>query len=110
MNARAAAGPPAAPPPPAGGDKLAVRNLDFWYGPKQALFDVTLAVPERSVAAFIGPSGCGKSTLLRCLNRMNDLTDGARHSGGVLVGGVDVHAPGQDQVALRRRVGMVFQK
>jgi phosphate transport system ATP-binding protein len=96
-------------PPPALG-KLSVRGVNFWYGPKQALFDISLDVPARSVSAFIGPSGCGKSTLLRVLNRMNDLIDGARLTGRVLLDGEDVYARGADVVDLRRRVGMVFQK
>ncbi|MBX9625004.1 MAG: phosphate ABC transporter ATP-binding protein PstB [Gemmataceae bacterium] len=84
--------------------------MNFWYGPKQALFDVTLEVPVRSVTALIGPSGCGKSTLLRMFNRMNDLVDGSRHAGRVELDGKDIYAPGADLVGLRRRVGMVFQK
>jgi phosphate transport system ATP-binding protein len=90
--------------------KLDVRGVNFWYGPKHALFDISLTIPERSVVAFIGPSGCGKSTLLRLLNRMNDLTDGTRHAGKVLLDGRDVYDPGVNLVDLRRRVGMVFQK
>ncbi|MDY3553342.1 phosphate ABC transporter ATP-binding protein PstB [Gemmata sp. JC717] len=91
-------------------NKLTVRGVDFWYGAKQALFDINLSVAERSVTAFIGPSGCGKSTLLRLLNRMNDLVDGTRLTGEVLLDGVDVYGPDLDVVDLRRRVGMVFQK
>src|SRR6185436_4509280 len=90
--------------------KIAVRNLDFFYGKTQALHDVSLAVPERVVMAFIGPSGCGKSTFLRTLNRMNDVIPGTRVSGEVLMDGQDVYAPGTDVVELRRKVGMVFQK
>jgi phosphate transport system ATP-binding protein len=90
--------------------KLAVEGVNFWYGAKQALFDINLTIPERSVAAFIGPSGCGKSTLLRLLNRMNDLIDGARHTGRVLLDGADVYGRELNPVDLRRRVGMVFQK
>jgi len=90
--------------------KLAVRGVNFWYGSKQALFDIGLTVAERSVTAFIGPSGCGKSTLLRLLNRMNDLIEGTRLTGQVLLGGEDVYGSRQDIVNLRRRVGMVFQK
>jgi phosphate transport system ATP-binding protein len=97
-------------PPATSRDKLAVEGVNFWYGEKQALFDVNLTIPERSVAAFIGPSGCGKSTLLRLLNRMNDLIDGARHTGRVLLDGTDVYTGGVNPVDLRRRVGMVFQK
>jgi phosphate transport system ATP-binding protein len=91
-------------------DKLTVKSVNFWYGPKQALFDINLRIPERSVAAFIGPSGCGKSTLLRLLNRMNDLIDGTRHTGQILLDGRDVYEHGLNLVGLRRRVGMVFQK
>ncbi|HZT79851.1 MAG TPA: phosphate ABC transporter ATP-binding protein PstB [Gemmataceae bacterium] len=90
--------------------KMDVRGLSFWYGPTQALFDVTLAVPPNSAVALIGPSGCGKSTFLRTLNRMNDLIDGARHAGEVLLDGRDIYARGTSLVDLRRRVGMVFQK
>jgi phosphate transport system ATP-binding protein len=84
--------------------------LSFWYGPSQALFDVSLVIPEHAVVALIGPSGCGKSTFLRCLNRMNDLIEGTRHSGEILLDGQDIHDPNVDLVDLRRRVGMVFQK
>jgi phosphate transport system ATP-binding protein len=87
-----------------------VRNLNFWYGSRPALFDVSLAVPERSVVALIGPSGCGKSTFLRVLNRMNDLIEGTRHTGDVLLDGEDIYSSGLNLVDLRRRVGMVFQK
>jgi len=97
-------------PPTAGATKLSVDRVNFWYGAKPALFDITLTIPERSVAAFIGPSGCGKSTLLRMLNRMNDLIDGTRHTGHILLDGKDVYAPDVNMVDLRRRVGMVFQK
>ncbi|MFO0843931.1 MAG: phosphate ABC transporter ATP-binding protein PstB [Gemmataceae bacterium] len=90
--------------------KLVARNVSFWYGPKQALFDIDLAVPERSVMALIGPSGCGKSTFLRLLNRMNDLVPTARFEGEVLLDGKDIYGPRTDVVTLRRRVGMVFQK
>ena len=97
--------------PPAGTtDKLAIRGVNFWYGSKHALFDITLNIPERSVAAFIGPSGCGKSTLLRLLNRMNDLIDGTRHTGQILLDGRDVYDSHVNMVDLRRRIGMVFQK
>jgi phosphate transport system ATP-binding protein len=90
--------------------KFEVRDLSFWYGPSQALYDVSLTIPERSVTALIGPSGCGKSTFLRCLNRMNDLIEGARHAGEVLLDGKDIYDRDVDLVGLRRRVGMVFQK
>jgi phosphate transport system ATP-binding protein len=91
-------------------EKIAIEGVNFWYGAKQALFDISLTIAERSVVAFIGPSGCGKSTLLRLLNRMNDLIEGTRHTGGIRLDGVDVHASLVNQVDLRRRVGMVFQK
>ena len=98
------------PPSDVTANKIAVRGVNFWYAAKQALFDVTLSAPERSVMAFIGPSGCGKSTLLRLLNRMNDLIEGTRLTGQVLLESQDIYASGQDVVNLRRRVGMVFQK
>jgi phosphate transport system ATP-binding protein len=94
----------------AANEKFAVRGVNFWYGPKQALFDINLSVPERSVVAFIGPSGCGKSTLLRLLNRMNDLIEGTLLEGQIHLDGQDIYARTQDVVDLRRRVGMVFQK
>jgi phosphate transport system ATP-binding protein len=90
--------------------KIAVSHLNFYYGPKQALADVSLAIPAHAVTAFIGPSGCGKSTFLRCLNRMNDLIEGARMEGEVLLDGNDILGPKVDVVELRKRVGMVFQK
>ena len=90
--------------------KIAVTNLDFYYGKSQALHGVSLQVPERIVMAFIGPSGCGKSTFLRTLNRMNDVIAGTRAAGEVLVDGIDIYQPGTDVVELRRKVGMVFQK
>jgi len=101
-----------APDSPRAGDtaKIAVRNLDFYYGRSQALHGVSLQIPERIVMAFIGPSGCGKSTFLRTLNRMNDVIAGTRVAGEVLMDGVDVYQPGTDVVELRRKVGMVFQK
>jgi phosphate transport system ATP-binding protein len=91
-------------------EMLAIRGVNFWYGEKQALFDVSLSVAQKSVTAFIGPSGCGKSTLLRLLNRMNDLIEGTRLTGEIHLGGQDIYAPDADVVDLRRRVGMVFQK
>jgi phosphate transport system ATP-binding protein len=91
-------------------NKISVSNLNFFYGKAQALYDISLEVPEREVVAFIGPSGCGKSTFLRTLNRMNDTIPIARVDGGVMVDGENIYAPGTDVVALRRKVGMVFQK
>ena len=91
-------------------NKISVSNLNFFYGKAQALYDISLEVPERQVIAFIGPSGCGKSTFLRTLNRMNDTIPTARADGEVIVDGENIYAPGTDVVALRRKVGMVFQK
>jgi len=85
-------------------------SLNLFYGEKQALFDINIGFPRNTVTALIGPSGCGKSTLLRCLNRMNDLIDGVRVEGKVLLGDQDLYAPGVDVIALRKRMGMVFQK
>jgi phosphate transport system ATP-binding protein len=98
--------------PPAGAQTLRMetRKLDFSYGEKQALWEISLKIPEKSVTAFIGPSGCGKSTYLRCLNRMNDIIPDTRVDGEVLLDGRDIYAGGTDVVDLRRRVGMVFQK
>jgi phosphate transport system ATP-binding protein len=91
--------------------KFDVRKLSFWYGATQALAEISLAIPERSIVALIGPSGCGKSTFLRTLNRMNDLIGGTRHTGEILLDGEDIYGPRQPSlVDLRRRVGMVFQK
>jgi phosphate transport system ATP-binding protein len=90
--------------------KIDVRNLNFFYGEKQALFDVSMTIAERAVTAFIGPSGCGKSTFLRTLNRMNDIIEGTKHNGSILLEGQEIYAPDVDVVALRKRVGMVFQK
>lgn len=90
--------------------KFEIHGLSFWYGANQALYDISLSIPERSVTAFIGPSGCGKSTFLRSLNRMNDLIEGARNTGSVLLDGQDIYARNTNLVGLRRRVGMVFQK
>jgi phosphate transport system ATP-binding protein len=91
-------------------DFISIRDFSFFYGKKQALFDISLDIPERQVTAFIGPSGCGKSTLLRNLNRMNDLIDGIRHSGDIVVNGRSIYDPHIEVISLRKRVGMVFQK
>ena len=90
--------------------KIAINNLDFYYGKTQALHEISLTIPERVVMAFIGPSGCGKSTFLRTLNRMNDVIPGTRVAGEVRIDDRDIYAPGTDVVELRRKVGMVFQK
>jgi phosphate transport system ATP-binding protein len=89
---------------------LRARNWNFYYGDSQALFDINMDVPRHQVTAFIGPSGCGKSTFLRCINRMNDLIDGVRAEGSLLLDGQELNANEVDVIALRRRVGMVFQK
>ncbi|HXH60244.1 MAG TPA: phosphate ABC transporter ATP-binding protein PstB [Fimbriimonadaceae bacterium] len=85
-------------------------NLDFYYGRHQALANVSLDIAPNMVTALIGPSGCGKSTFLRCLNRMNELIEGTRLTGKVIIDGVDIYAPTVDPVELRKAVGMVFQK
>src|SRR6476620_6300046 len=90
--------------------KLTVEHLNFYYGQKQALSDVSVLIPQNCVTALIGPSGCGKSTFLRCINRMNDLIDGTRVEGTVKLEGADILGPKVDAVELRKRVGMVFQK
>ncbi len=90
--------------------KISVSDLNFYYGKAQALYDISLKIPEREVIAFIGPSGCGKSTFLRTLNRMNDTIPNTRVEGDVLIDGKDINSPNTDVVALRRKVGMVFQK
>jgi phosphate transport system ATP-binding protein len=92
------------------GVALDVRDFNLWYGRTQALFGVSLEIQKGLVTALIGPSGCGKSTLLRCFNRMNDLVDDLRIDGQMLVDGTSIYAPGVDVIALRKRMGMVFQK
>jgi phosphate transport system ATP-binding protein len=113
---------PAAEPPPQEGDPalhpeipapiLDVQRLSLWYGDSQALHDVSLRIGEKQITAFIGPSGCGKSTLLRCFNRMNDLVEGVTIEGDIHFEGSPIYggAKGLDKQALRKRVGMVFQK
>jgi len=98
-------------PPKKDGAQISFEHADFCYGAKQALFDVHMDIQARKVTAFIGPSGCGKSTVLRCLNRMNDLVPDARVTKGrVMIDGEDINTPEMDVTALRKRVGMVFQK
>jgi phosphate transport system ATP-binding protein len=89
---------------------ITLRGVNFFYGEKQVLFDISMDMGENRVSALIGPSGCGKTTLLRCLNRMNDLIDGARLAGEVKVKDRDIYASGTDVIEVRRRIGMVFQK
>ncbi len=90
--------------------KVKVENLNLYYGENHALKDVNMDIQENAVTAFIGPSGCGKSTFLKTLNRMNDLVDGVRIDGKVLLDGEDIYDPGVDTTILRKKVGMVFQQ
>ena len=90
--------------------KVKVENLNLYYGENHALKDVNMDIQENAVTAFIGPSGCGKSTFLKTLNRMNDLVDGVRIDGKVLLDGEDIYEPGVDTTILRKNVGMVFQQ
>jgi phosphate transport system ATP-binding protein len=122
-------GPPGQPEPPNGApsgprlsvpvrvgashpaaEKIRIEQLSLFYGQSQALFDLSMSIPKNRVTAFIGPSGCGKSTLLRCINRMNDLIAGVRITGRLQVDNVDVLDPDLDVIALRKHIGMVFQK
>ena len=89
---------------------IQTRNLNVYYGEKQALNDITMTIPENRVTALIGPSGCGKSTFLRSLNRMNDLIDGVRTEGEVILNGINIYSSDVDVVTLRKNVGMIFQK
>ena len=89
---------------------IEIRNVNLYYGTKQALFDISFDIGDKMVTAFIGPSGCGKSTLLRCLNRMNDLIDNVRITGTFKVNAQDIYSPKTDVIEIRRRIGMVFQK
>jgi phosphate transport system ATP-binding protein len=89
---------------------IEIESLDLFYGEKQALHAITLAIAPQQVTAFIGPSGCGKSTLLRCLNRMNDLIDGVKIDGSIRIHAREINTPAIDVVELRKRFGMVFQK
>jgi phosphate transport system ATP-binding protein len=91
-------------------NKIEVEHLNFYYGKKQALLDITIDIPQNHITALIGPSGCGKSTFLRCLNRMNDTIPGTRAEGSIRLDDVDVLATTLNVVDLRQRVGMVFQK
>ena len=86
------------------------KNVDVFYGDKQALYNVSLGINEKEVTSLIGPSGCGKSTFLRCLNRMNDVIDSCSISGNIKINGEDIYNPHIDVVELRSRIGMVFKK
>ena len=89
---------------------ISVQNLNLWYGSNQALYDVSMELPENQITAFIGPSGCGKSTFLKTLNRMKELVDGVRIQGKIFYDGQDIYAPQVDTTWLRKEIGMVFQK
>src|SRR5207248_9315715 len=89
---------------------VAVKNLSMWYGPDQAIKDLTIDIPPKAVTSIIGPSGCGKSTFLRCLNRMHELVPRARVEGEVLFEGQNLYGADIDPAMIRRRIGMVFQK
>ncbi len=90
--------------------KVSIKNLEAWFGTKQALKKINLDVKEKTVTAFIGPSGCGKTTLLRCLNRMHEMTPGAKAKGQVIMDSTDIYDRNFDPVIIKRRIGMVFQK
>ncbi|MEO8575429.1 MAG: phosphate ABC transporter ATP-binding protein PstB [Gemmatimonadales bacterium] len=106
------AAPKSAPPESGAAQSVAVeaRKFSFWYGEKQALHEIDLSIPAKSITALIGPSGCGKSTFLRSINRMNETIPGVRHEGDILLDGDDIYASGVDVVDLRSHVGMVFQR
>jgi phosphate transport system ATP-binding protein len=110
MSVATAAAPPAPEPAEAEEVALQLRDVGVFYGPKQAVAEISLDIYARSITALIGPSGCGKSTLLRCFNRMNDLIPHARVTGAITLDGVDIYSNRVDPVQLRRHVGMVFQK
>jgi phosphate transport system ATP-binding protein len=101
---------PPAPIPAGVPAKIDVQQMNFYYGPRRVLENVSLQIRPHEVTALIGPSGCGKSTFLRSINRMNDIVPGARLEGSICIDGQDIYAPSVDPVDLRRRVGMVFQK
>ena len=90
--------------------KIVSRDVNLWYGEKQALKDICLEIPENKITALIGPSGCGKSTFIRCLNRMNDLVNNIRIEGQILYDDIDIYGKDVDVVELRKSIGMVFQK
>ena len=95
---------------PAVTSKIASKDLNLWYGEKQALKNINLDIPEKKITALIGPSGCGKSTFIRCLNRMNDLVDKVRIEGQVVYDDINIYDKEVDVVEIRKRIGMVFQK
>lgn len=110
MTSATAVPPVSRIPSPVSRGIITASSFSFWYGAKQALHEIDLKMPARSVTAFIGPSGCGKSTFLRSINRMNALIPGTRHEGELLLDGEDLNARAMDVVQLRQRVGMVFQR
>ncbi len=111
LTTQPVAAPPAASAPAAPVEiAFDIQDLCIYYGTHQAIKNVTIQIPAGSVTAIIGPSGCGKSTALRSLNRMHELTPGARHTGKILMKGQDLYGPGVDATLVRRRVGMIFQK
>ena len=110
MSTQAAAPSPFAQSAAGPVPRVSIRNLNFYYGTTHALKNVSIDFPDRQTTAMIGPSGCGKSTLLRILNRMYDLYPGQRAEGEVMIGGQNIIDPGVNLNALRRKVGMVFQK
>ena len=110
IDTRPVLGAAAEEAPRATANKIRAKKVSVFYDDKQALSDVSLDMPDRSVTALIGPSGCGKSTFLRCMNRMNDTIQGARVEGVVELDGENINARSVDPVSLRARVGMVFQR
>jgi phosphate transport system ATP-binding protein len=92
------------------GTAVEARKFSFWYGEKQALHEIELAIPDKAITALIGPSGCGKSTFLRSINRMNETIPGSRHDGAMILHGDEIYDRSMDVVELRTRVGMVFQR
>jgi phosphate transport system ATP-binding protein len=90
--------------------KVSIKNMNAWFGSKQALKNINLEIEENSATAFMGPSGCGKTTLIRCLNRMHEMTPGAKATGQVILDGMDIYDKSIDPVIIKRRIGMVFQK
>ncbi|HET6730403.1 MAG TPA: phosphate ABC transporter ATP-binding protein PstB [Nitrososphaeraceae archaeon] len=90
--------------------KVSIKNVSAWFGSKQALKNINLEIEENTATAFMGPSGCGKTTLIRCLNRMHEMTPGAKSTGQVVLDGTDIYDKSIDPVIIKRRIGMVFQK
>ncbi len=90
--------------------KVSIKGINAWFGSKQALKNINLEIEENAATAFMGPSGCGKTTLIRCLNRMHEMTPGAKAKGQVILDGIDIYDKSIDPVIIKRRIGMVFQK